>query len=227
MKPAYRKAIAEMNLPPMMRSPGSPKDSLADHLLAYYWRGNLTFDGEDQLLEQFYKQASDGIRAHAMWYIGRSAAGWRETVPPEVLERLRNLMEHRLKAAEESASATNFAKELAGFGWWFTADQFGDPWSIGILLRVLRITKATDDGMDVMKMLAGLAPQHPRDAVECLDLMIQGDRENWVLIGVEVDARNVIKAALESRQHSAVVAARTLVELLIARGHYGFRTLLA
>ncbi len=227
MEPAYRKAIAEINLPPAMRSPGSPKDSLADHLLAYYWRGDLTFDGEDQLLEEFYKQASDGTRAHAMWYIGRSAAGWRETVPPEVLERLRSMMEHRLKAAEESASATNFAKELAGFGWWFTADQFGDPWSIGTLLRVLRVTKSIDDGMDVMKMLAGLAPQHPRDAVECLDLMIQGDRENWVLIGVEVDARNVIKAALESRQHDAVVAARNLVEFLIARGHYGFRTLLA
>jgi hypothetical protein len=227
MEPVYRKAIAEINQPSMMRSPGSPKDSLADHLLAYYWRGHLTFDGADRLLEEFYKQASDGIRGHAMWYVGRSAAGWRETMPPEVLERLRSLMERRLKAAEESVSPELFAKELAGFGWWFTADQFGDAWSIGMLVRALRVTKAVEDGMDVMKVLAGLAPQSPREAIACLDLMVQGDRENWVLVGVELDARNVIKAALESRQHGAVVAARNLVELLIARGHYGFRTLLA
>jgi hypothetical protein len=81
--------------------------------------------------------------------------------------------------------------------------------------------------MDVEKLLAELAVQYPLECVACLDLMVQGDRDNWVLVGVEVETRRTIKAALDSGQHDTVVAARRLVELLIARGQYGFRNLLS
>jgi hypothetical protein len=227
LEPAYRKAIADINLPRTMSSPASPEDSLADHLMAYYWRGHLTFEGKDRLLEDFYTHASDSVRGHAMWYIGRSVAGWDDAAPQEVFERLRSLMERRLHVVERSVSSAPFAKELAGFGWWFTADKFGDAWSLGMLLKVLRLTKETEGGMDVVKLLAELAAQYPLECVACLDLMVQGDRDNWVLVGVEVEARKTIKAALDSGQHDTVVAARSLVELLIARGQYGFRSLLS
>lgn len=227
VEPAYRKAIADINVPTTLRSPESPVDRLADHLMAYYWRGNLTFEGEDKLLENFYAHASDSVRGHAMWFIGRSVAGWVDTAPQEVFERLRSLMERRLHVVEQSGSPAPFAKELVGFGWWFTADKFGDAWSLGMLLKVLRLTKEIEGGMDVVKLLAELAAQYPLECVACLDLMIQGDRDNWVLVGVEVEARKTIKAALDSGQHDTVVAARRLVELLIARGQYGFRSLLS
>lgn len=194
--------------------------------MAYYWRGNLTFEGEDRLLEDLYTHASDRLRGHAMWFAGRSAAGWDDAVPPEVSERLRSLIERRLRVVEQSASPAPCAKELAGFGWWFTADKFGNTWSIGMLLKVLRLTKAIDGGMDVVKLLAELASQYPVECVACLDLMVQGDRDNWVLVGVEVEARQIIKAALDGGQHDAAMGARRLVELLIARGQYGFRNLL-
>jgi hypothetical protein len=95
-----------------------------------------------------------------------------------------------------------------------------------MLLRVLRLTRKIEGGMDVVKILAGLSSRFPFESVACLDLMIQGDRDEWVLIGVEAEAREVIKTALNSGQHDAVVAARRLVELLIARGQYEFRNLL-
>jgi hypothetical protein len=223
----YRKAIAEINVPKMMRSPASPDESLADHLMAYYWRGHLTFEGEDRLLEDFYARASDSLRGHAMWFIGRSASGWDEAAPPEVLERLRSLMKRRLTAAEQSGSPAAFTRELASFGWWFTSDKFDDAWSIGILLRVLRLTKKIEGGMDVVKLLAELCPEYPIECVACLGLMVEGDRDQWVLVGVEEDARRTIKIALESGRPDAVTAGRRLVEYLIARGEYGFRKLLA
>jgi hypothetical protein len=227
LEPAYRKAIADINLPRTMSSPASPEDSLADHLMAYYWRGHLTLEGEDRLLESFYAHASDSVRGHAMWFIGRSVAGWDDTAPKEIFERLRSLMERRLHVVEQSVSPAPFAKELAGFGWWFTADKLSDSWSLGMLLKVLRLTREIEGGMDVVKLLAELAAQYPLECVACLDLMIQGDRDNWVLVGVEIEARRTIKAALDSGQHDTVVAARRLVELLIARGQYGFRSLLS
>jgi hypothetical protein len=226
LEPAYRKAIAEMNQPRMMRSPESPECRLADHLIAYYWRGNISFEGKDRLLEDFYTHASESVRGHAMWFIGRSVGGWDNAAPKEVFDRLRSLMERRLNVAEQSASITPYIKELAGFGWWFTSEKFDDEWSLKMLLKVLRLTKKVEGGMDLVKVLAGLSPQFPFECVACLDLMIQGDRDEWVLIGVEAEAREAIKTALDSGQHDAVMAARRLVELLIARGQYGFRSLL-
>ena len=134
------------------------------------------------------------------------------------------LFPRRLRVVEQSTSVAPFAKELAGFGWWFTADKFGSQWSLGMLLKVLRLTKKIDGGMNVVKLLAELSSQHPVECVACLDLMVQGDRDNWVLVGVEEEARQTIKAALDSGQHDAAMRARRLVELLIARGQYGFRS---
>jgi hypothetical protein len=165
---------ARLVFPRTMKSPASPDDSLSEHLMMYYWRGQLTLDGKDRLLEDFYTHASDGVRGHAMWFVGRSVAGWDDTAPPEVFERLRGLMERRLRVVEQSASVAPFAKELAGFGWWFTADKFGDEWSLGTLLKVLCLTKKIGGGMDVVKLLAELASQHPFECVTCLDLMVQG-----------------------------------------------------
>jgi hypothetical protein len=227
LEPAYRKAIADINAPRMLKSPASPDDSLSEHLMVYYWRGQLTFEGKDGLLENFYTQASDGVRGHAMWFVGRSVAGSQDAAPPEVFERLKNLMELRLRVIEQNAATAPFTKELAAFGWWFTADKLDDEWSLEMLLKVLHRTKTIDGGMDVVKMLAGLSSRHPVACVACLDLIVQGDRDNWALIGVDVEARQIIKAALDSGQHDAVMSARRLVELLIARGHYGFRSLLS
>ena len=224
--PAYRKAIADINVPRMMQSPGSPDDSLADHLMAYYWRNQLKFDGEDGLLEYFYTRASDALRGHAMWFIGRSAPGWNEDAPPEVFERLRGLMDRRLRMAEQSDSPAGFVRELANFGWWFTSDKFGEAWSIQSLLKVLRLTKKIDGEMDVVKLLADLCAKYPNECIACLALMVEGDREGWVIVGVEAEVRRTIKIALDSGQPEAVMAARRLVERLIGRGQYGFRSLL-
>lgn len=227
LEPAYRKAIAEMNQPRMMRSPESPESRLADHLIAYYWRGKLNFEGKDRLLEDFYTHASKGVRGHAMWFIGRSVGGWDDAAPKEVFNRLRSLMERRLSVAEQSPSIEPYVRELTGFGWWFTAEKFDDEWSVKMLLRVLRLTKKIEAGMDVVKVLAGLSSRFPIECIACLDMMIQGDRDNWVLLGAEAEARQTIKAALDSGQHDTVMVARRLVEFLIARGRFEFRSLLA
>lgn len=227
LMPAYQRAVAEVaKRSRMMRHPESPEDRLAEHLMVYYWRGNLGFGGEDRLLDGFYAQAPDELRGHAMWFIGRSVSSWDDGAPPEAFERLRDLMERRLKSAGQAAAVTVFAKEMANFGWWFTSKKFDDRWSIETLLGTLQLTKKTEAEMDVVKRLAELCPRYPTECVSCLGLMIEGDREHWLLLGVEDDARQMITLALESSRPEAVESAGRLVENLIARGHFGFRSLL-
>jgi hypothetical protein len=101
-------------------------------------------------------------------------------------------MDRRLQAAEEAASPADFMKELAGFGWLFTAEKFDEAWSIRTLLKVLQLTKKIDDGMDVIKHLADLSPKYPKECMACLALMVEGDREGWVIVGVEAETRRAI-----------------------------------
>jgi hypothetical protein len=224
--PAYKKAVSEIERPRTTKHSGSPGQSLAQHLMAYYWRGHIEFDGEDRLLAEFYGRAPSELRAHALWFIGRSVAGWEAEVPATVMERLRNLMDRRVAAAEQSGQPDTFEKELSSFVWWFTSQKFDDRWSLETLLRVLRMTRKMGDDMDLVKRLAALCPQYPVECVECLGLLIEGDRERWILVGTEVDAQLLVKAALESQRPEAIRAAKGLVELLIGKGYYSFRRLL-
>ena len=95
-----------------------------------------------------------------------------------------------------------------------------------MLLATLRISKKTEDEHDVVKRLADLCQRHPIESVECLWLIIDGDKEGWILPLVENEARGVLSVAMNSNIPQASLAARRLIQDLIRRGHYEFRTLL-
>jgi hypothetical protein len=224
----YRKAIQHLGKDIIPRhAVRSPEDALAEHLMAYYWHDALDFAGADHLLDDFYAAASDKVRGHAIWYIGISVPGWKQEAPPEVYLRLQNLFDRRLDAARSTPSAEMFSSELANFGHWFTSKKFDEHWSIETLLATLQLSLKTASEMDVVKRLAELCTRYPTESVSCLRFMIEGDRDGWILLGVEDNARAVLRQALDSNNAEAALSARQLVEKLIGKGHSGFRTLLS
>lgn len=228
LMPAYQRAVAQIGKAPgMMRHPASPEDRLVEHLIVYYWLGRLDFGSADGLLDDFYSGAPDELRGHATWFIGTSVSHWDDGAPTEVYDRLRKLIERRLEVAKPPASPETFAKELANFGWWFASQKFEERWSLDTLLATLQLTKKTEAEMDVVKLLAERCPRYPVECIGCLRLMVEGDRERWLLLGVEDDAQKVLKLALGSNNPDASLSARRLTEELIARGHFGFRALLS
>jgi hypothetical protein len=227
MTGCYRKAIEHLGKDILPRhSVKSPEDALAEHLMAYYWQEALEFGDADRLLDDFYVLASDAVRGHAMWFVGISVAGWKDEAPPEVYGRLQNLFGRRLEAAGGAASPDAFSAELSNFGFWFTSEKFEERWSIETLLAALQLSKKTAPEMYVVKRLSDLCPKYPAECVSCLRLMIEGDKEGWVLIGAEGDARTLLKRALDSNNPEGSSSARRLIEWLIAKGQFGFRDLL-
>ncbi len=203
----------------------SPADAIAEHLMVYYWLGRIDFDTPDGLLREFYERAPDAVRGHAIWFIGTSVAGWTDA-PLEVFPRLQDLFARRLAAGKAAASPDAFAKELRDFGHWFTSERFDEQWSINMLVAALEIAKKAEPDMTVVKRLADVCPKYPVQCVTALRLMIEGDREGWLLLGVEDDARRLLKSALESNNPDGALAAKRMVEELIAKGQFGFRQLL-
>ena len=227
MTGCYRQAIQHLGKDTLPRhSVKSPEDALAEHLMAYYWQGAFEFGGADPLLDDFFVLASDAVRGHAMWFVGMSVAGWKDEAPAEVYGKLQDLFGRRLEAARSATSPEAFSAELSNFGYWFTSEKFEERWSLETLLGALQLSKKTASEMDVVKRLTELCLRYPVECVSCLRLMIEGDKEGWILIGVEANARTLLKRALESNNPEGSASARSLIEWLIAKGQFGFRDLL-
>jgi hypothetical protein len=227
LMPSYQRAVGQIaEGSTMKRRPVYPEDRLIEHLMVYHWLGKLKFGAEDRLLDDFYAVAPDELRGRALWFVGTSISGWKDGPSAEVFERLRALIQRRLEAAQHAASPESFTKELANFGYWFTSERFEERWSIEMLLATLQLTKKTESEIEVVKLLAERCLRYPVDCVACLRLMVEGDRERWLLLGVEDDAKRVLRLALDSNNADATLSARRLTEHLIARGNFGFTSLL-
>src|SRR5207245_3301141 len=113
-----------------------PDEALAEHLMVFYWLGLIPLTGEgSELLTRFFEKADDGLRAHAIDFMGRSLGNTEGDVPHDVRNRFIALWKIRFAAARETAPN----KELAAFGWWFGSKKLDPEFAITQLLEVLKV----------------------------------------------------------------------------------------
>ena len=125
--PEYRLAIERLGgvLPSETKSQNI-EARLAEHLMGFFWHGNLELDGSDGLIGLFWKKAPVELRRKALQALCR----WlhtKEAIGLEILKRLRGLWEWRVQTVSEMQSDP---KELSSFSWWFSSGQFDDEWAI-------------------------------------------------------------------------------------------------
>lgn len=203
-----------------------PDPHLAEHLMTFYWRGKLNFGDPDGILSEFWRKAPDPIRGHALSFIGRQLDQGKDTVPPQPLQRLKALWEGRLAAAKKSATPDNYIAEMSAFGWWFASGQFEDVWAIKQLDEALKIAGEVEREETVVERLAGLSQVMPREALQCLEALIKGDKENWRIHGWRVHIRTILATALRGADPDTRTAAENLVHYLGSRNYLQFRDLL-
>jgi hypothetical protein len=116
--------------------------------------------------------------------------------------------------------------ELSAFGSWFISDKFDITWSLQQLYHALQMVGETDPDHSVVEKLAKIAPQFPRESIQCLELLIKGDKNGWKVDLWRESARVVISAALQSSDAHTKTLAGNLVNFLMSRGRYDFRDIL-
>jgi len=204
--------------------------NLVAQLVSFFWRARLDLDDEKGLLARFFEKAPIELRAYAFEVIGRSLGSAPDSVPlkegdsQNLLERLRKLLATRIKAVKENGKEE--AGELEPFGWWFITNQFDADWLIENLLTVLRLSHKISPDWLVVECLSKEAKFKPLQSVEALEWIIVGDKEGWAIHGWESHARELLKVALESDIPEARDLAVRVINIIGARGHYGFRDLL-
>lgn len=199
---------------------------LAEHLMTFYWRGKLNLNKPGGLLARFYAKASDSLRSHALEFVGRSLNDTKVAVPSQKLNWLRALWEQRINATRSAIPPVSHA-ELAAFSWWFASGKFDDIWAVAQLKEVLKLAGRVEFDHLVVKRLATLATTMLVPAVECLGLIVEGDREGWRIHGWCEHAQTILATALQSTDKTARQAAVALIHRLGARGYLGFGDLLS
>jgi hypothetical protein len=222
----YLRAVRSLSTPDQSKTHGhSPRERLAEHLMSYYWRDKLTINTE--LLMTFFQSAPDELRGRAISFLGRSLAQNPDSpIEEAILNRLRALWESRVQAARQAEDATAHREELARFGWWFSSRRFTTAWSFEQLRAVLTLVKHIDPEFKVAETLEALAPDHPLECVQLSQLIAIADQEGWEIYGNEQHFKAIIATALASGNAAAKSAADNLIQYFVARGQFGYRSLL-
>lgn len=198
-------------------------ERLAEHLMAFYWRGKLAL--EEPLFTAFWEKATDALRGHAIGYVGRALKQTSGEIPAEVLGRLTQLWEVRLARAKQSPSPTNFAKEMAAFGWWFVSDKFDVGWAIAQLSESLQLVHQTDrKHLVLLEHLARTVETHPLESAQCLRMIAEADRAGWILYAGRDHVRRILEVALQNP--TARAETKRIIHYLGSRGFLEFRNLL-
>lgn len=200
----------------------APDYALAQHLMAFYWRGKL--DYQSDLIGGFYGRADGKLCGQALNFVGWSLRNTKDPIQPEVAQRLKLLLEKRVEAARSHPEGA--VQELSEYGWWFSSGKFDDDWAINRLLDVLRLAKVIKPDHMVVERIADLSRSYPLRCIEALTLIVQGDTKRWGILGWRDKAKEIIRAVRSSDNQKACKKAEDLVNYLGSLGYFDFGELL-
>jgi hypothetical protein len=202
----------------------SPAERLTEHLLAMYWRG-ATDLAEDGLIAGFFDTAPEGLRAHAIEFVGRNLRDLpADGLDPPVKSRLVNLLEWRLAAAAEGGEGVR--QELRAFGWWTPTQALEDTWTLDHIEEVIRLAGGLDGEYLVAARLALISSSEPRQSIRAMKSLVESLPDPLRIHGFLGDVRTTAQSALASHDPEAQRAATELIHQLGAFGFAELRELL-
>ncbi len=200
-------------------------ENLARHLMTFYWRGHYSLEEGPGLLQRFFTEAPDKIRAEAHEFIGRSLANTPDPIEPLVLDRVQVLWDLRIEQAR--LDPISHQAELRAFGWLFSASKFGKRWAVDNLLSILRLTKTIDPDDQVMECLPDYAARFPTEVLDCVKLLIEGQNFPIELSCWGDDLRRIFSQTRQHPEFQVRQASDDVIQLLGRLGHLEYRDFLS
>ena len=201
------------------RYPINPEKALAEHLMAFYWRGEISL--QDPLFVSFWEKASDPLKAHAIKFIGLALKRTEQPIPIEIIDRLQKLWEERLNEAKKSPP--EHIGEISSFGWWVISNKFDKKWIIDNLLEALKLAGKIEPTYEVLQILAELSEIDLPKSLECLRLIAESDRYGWDITASTQAIQKILLSALNNP--STMKKARNVINYLLSRGFLEFKNL--
>jgi hypothetical protein len=196
----------------------------AIHIMTAYLRGLTDFGYENHILDLFFDNASDQIRAQAIFWLSKVLEDEKSKENSDLWQRCWKLWQTRLEKAETEEVSKN-EQEISDYMRWLVSA----PMTLDQLYKPLKKSiKYFQDRFDVMQLLdyaVEYCEQSPLEAVSLLRQTISSAKELWWRVDEKVE-ENILRAAMTSGDDKAREIAINVINLRGEQGDYQWRELL-
>lgn len=227
LKRDYGKALRRLDtIQVELAGAGSVDESLAEHLMTFYWRGLIKMRS-GSLISQFFDVAPPELRGHAIAFMGESLANTDASIHDDIMPRFYDLWKWRLRLAEQAVNKKAYEPEIRAFGKWFGTQKLGPiEWALDQVLRVLELMKRIDADEAMVKYLAALAEKYPMKVIDCFRLMVLNETDRYNIWLWKEHGKRLLSTIIAGTNLGARGQAIELVHRLGAMGHQEFREIL-
>jgi hypothetical protein len=202
--------------------PYDPDEHLAEHLMAFYWRGKLALDEDNGLLTAFFQKASDKLRGYVFSFVGHNLHREKTSVPEHILARLQSLWEQRFQAVRSDSLHDADLDELATFGWWFSSKQFDQTWAVTQLEVVLQQNGRVEATHFIAEYLAEFSSDMPFLALKCFGIFIEKNKVRWRTSAWHEQVHKMLTDARQSTDVNAQQQVKKVAEQLLSQGYTSY-----
>ena len=195
---------------------GSPNERLAQHIMFAYLAGLTDFDQDNKLLDLFFDNAPDAIRAQGVFWLSQVLENDKPSADDILWKKCWILWQKRLEYAETKEVALN-TQEISNYLRWLKNCAV----TLDILFPTLqKSVKYLHNGFDA-RQLTEYASKHcdkyPFYAVTLLHMTIRSAKVPWWKPKDE-DEEQILKAAMASSNNEARLIA---IKVINYRGECG------
>ncbi len=213
--PQYQRGIRKLNQP-NEKSFSDPSGRLSQHIMVAYLNDLTDFDHKNHILDLFYENAEDGLRAQAIFWLSKVLENEKPAVDSPIWVKCWVLWKNRLDCAEKQEPAKN-GQEISDYMRWLancplTLDQL-----YPMLFKSIKYFQDLFDVMQLTSFAANFCDQSPLEAVSLLSECIISAKETWWNPEEAVE-RSILEAAMRSNNSEAKKIA---IELINFRGEQG------
>jgi len=203
---------------------GSPNERMAQHLMFAYLAGLTDFGHENMLLDLFFSNAPDPIRANGVFWLSQVLGNDKPSAEDVLWKKCWTLWQNRLKNAEAQDISWN-TQEISDYMRWLE----NCPVGLDLLYPTLSQTvKYLHDGFDARQLIS-YAAEHcerfPSEAVTLLQMTILWAKEPWWTPKDE-DEERILRAAMASENEDAKGIALEVINYRGERGDFRWKHLL-
>lgn len=217
LKPLYEEAVNHLSKNDKTEE---TNNRLAEHLMISYWRGDISL--EDKILNCFYKNAPETVRAHAVWFLWRSLEEAKLQKNSAEWKRVKLLWQQRLKEVNIPRS-----DEISGFADWLNCI----PVDINELSELIKETiPHLTRGADVGYLISYLKSNIGVNIDLVTELLHNTVKENTEEIKYRIhdqDISYILTAAIQSESERARDFANKTINMFGERGNPSFKGILS
>jgi hypothetical protein len=224
--PQYQRGIQLLSQPQdePKRLGGSPKERLAQHIMFAYLAGLTDFGYENMLLDLFFANAPDAVRANGVIWISQVLGDKKHSIEVKFWGKCWSLWQNRLKIAETQEISQN-TQEISEYLRWLEYCPVGLDVLYPTLRQMIRYMYHGFEARLLTSYAAKYCEHDPLEAVTLLQMVIRWAKEPW-WAPEEKDEEMILHAAMASDNKDARQIALEVINYRGEQGDFRWKRLL-